>query len=61
MGILSDATPKEPCLMREVWADEGSPHLWATLTRTLISATDIWGRLRTADILPFPRRWPSDW
>lgn len=61
LGILSNARPKEPCLMREVWANEGSPHVWAPLTRTLISATGIWGRLRTADILPFPRRWPSDW
>ena len=58
---LSYARPKEPCLIREVWADEGRPQLWAALTRTFISTTGIWGRLRTADILPFPRRWPSDW
>ena len=59
--FLSYARPKEPCLIREVWADDGRPQLWAALTRTFISTTGIWGRLRTADILPFPRRWPSDW
>ena len=25
LGILSYVRPKDPCLIREVWADEGSP------------------------------------
>lgn len=62
LGIPSYAIPKRKChLLRGLWAEDGSPQPRAVaLTENLTLAAGSWGRLRTADIMPFPRRYPSD-